>query len=137
MAKAKSATKQAKSADVDEILGEDDVLAPAAPKAAKKAKPPAKGKKAVKEPANKKEPKAKPAKEAKPKADDGEGRSAQTSAVRAMLSKVRKYTSYADLAESTGHNLRLIRRTSRAMREAGEVETTREGTAVFVRATKK
>lgn len=132
------AKKQAAAAEgVDDILEgkEDDVLAPAK-KAKGKAKPAAKGKAKGKaeKPAAKAE---KPAKKAAAKKESSGERSAQTEAVRAFLTKVRKFTSFADLAEASGYGLRLVRRTARSMRENGELETTREGTTVFVKAAKK
>ena len=143
---AKKAKPQA--ADVDDILDgkTEDVLEGKKPAAKAKGKPAAKaakGKeaKAAKPAAKKgKEAKAaaaaeKPAKKAKKEAS-GESRSAATEAVRTLLSKTRKLTTFADLAEQSGYNLRLIRRTARAMRADGTVEAVREGTVVFVRATK-
>ena len=137
---AKKAKPQA--ADVDDILDgkTEDVLEGKKPAAKAKGKPAAKAAKGKEAKAAKKGKEAKaaaekPAKKAKKEAS-GESRSAATEAVRTLLSKTRKLTTFADLAEQSGYNLRLIRRTARAMRADGTVEAVREGTVVFVRATK-
>ena len=56
-----------------------------------------------------------------------------TEDVRAALGKARKLTSYADIAEATGADLRQVRRTARAMRDDGEIEIVKEGTVCFVK----
>jgi hypothetical protein len=138
-APAKASKKATAAEGVDDILegkAGDDVLAPKADKKAK-AKPAAKkeaaapkGKKAKAEAAAKE---AKPAKKAKKEAAEGGTRGEMTEKARAVLGKVRKLTPYADLAEANGLDIRLVRRTARVMRDAGEIELVKEGTVVFVK----
>lgn len=127
MAKAKAAV-----AEDDVLDGKDDVLdgKKATKKASKKA-PPAKkasGKKAA-DP----EPAKKTASAKKPKAKQRAADVGATEDVRAALLKCRKLTSYADIAESSGFNIRQIRRTARSMRDAGELTLEKEGTVVYVK----
>jgi DNA-binding transcriptional ArsR family regulator len=131
-APAKASKKTAAAEAVDDILEgkTDDVLEG---KAEKKAK----GGKAAAAPAKGKAAKAaakaeKPAKAKKEKAEGGT-RGANTEAVRAAVSKVRKSTSYADLAEAGGFDIRLVRRTARSMRDEGVIELEKEGTVVFIK----
>lgn len=59
---------------------------------------------------------------------------ASTEEVRAAILKCRKLTSYADVAASLGsEDMRQVRRTARAMRDAGEIEIVKEGTVCFVK----
>jgi hypothetical protein len=133
---AKASKKTAAAEGVDDILGgkTDDVLEGKAEKKAKagkaaaKAAPAAKGKAAKAAPAKAE----KPAKAKKEKAEGG-SRGANTEAVRAAIAKVRKSTSYADLAEAGGFDIRLVRRTARAMRDEGAIELEKEGTVVFIK----
>lgn len=54
--------------------------------------------------------------------------------VRTAILKCRKLTSYADVAASLGsEDMRQVRRTARAMRDAGEIEIVKEGTVCFVK----
>lgn len=104
------AGKNKSAADVDDILGggEDDVLAGKGKKgAAKKAS----GKAAAKAP---------------------RAASGSTEKVRAILAKTKKPTSYSDIAEANDFNIRMVRRTARSMRDAGEIELMKEGTVVYV-----
>jgi hypothetical protein len=71
-----------------------------------------------------------PAKKAKAK-EASEG--SMTQSVRDYVGKCRKLTSYADVAEATGADIRMVRRTARAMRDAGEIEIVKEGTVAFVK----
>lgn len=100
---------------------------PAAKKAAKEEKPAAKAaaKKAAK-PAAKKAPAAKADKEPK------EPR--ELSPVRKALLKVKKAISYADFAEANDFDIRSVRRTARVMRDAGEIELTKDGQLVYISA---
>ena len=113
-------SKKAKAApaeDIDSMI--DDAPAPAAKKAtAKKAAAPAP---AAKKAATKKEKAAAPA----PAAD---------SPLRKALLKVKKAVSYADFAEANDFNIRTVRRAARAMRDAGEIELSREGQQVYISA---
>jgi hypothetical protein len=116
-APAKTTKKAAKAEPV-----EDDLLATKPKKA--KAKP---------EPvddllASKKTKKAAPAK--KSKAED----EASAEDVRTVLKKTRKATSYTDIANENGFNIRMVRRQARALRDAGEVEITKEATLGYVKA---
>lgn len=125
-------SKKAKAApaeDIDDMI--DDAPAPAAKKTrAKKAEaapaPAAKKATAAKKaaapaPAAKKEKAAVPA----PGAD---------SPLRKALLKVKKAVSYADFAEANDFNIRTVRRAARAMRDAGEIELTRDGQTVYISA---
>jgi hypothetical protein len=113
-------------AEVDDILGSkaDDVLA--GKKGAGKGKA-AKAAAAA--------PKGKAAKAA---AKTGGGRRAagggSTEEVRKILAATRKSTSYNDIAEQNKFDIRLVRRTARAMDEEGVLERVKEGTIVFVKA---
>lgn len=124
--KADKATKKPAKASAAEV---DDVLAPAAKKAGKaKADDVLEGKKGGKAPAKKAAAKA-PAKKAKAKAEG-----VTTDDVRAVILKCKKLTSYADVAAAAGtEDMRQVRRTARAMRDAGEIEITKEGTVAFVK----
>ena len=126
-------SKKAKAApaeDIDDMI--DDAPAPAK-KAAKKAAAPAPAAKkaaATKKaaaPAAKKTTKkdAAPAPTRMPAAD---------SPVRKALLKVKKAISYADFAEANDFPLRTVRRTARALRNAGELCLTRDGQQVYISA---
>lgn len=137
-------SKKAKAApaeDIDSMIDGD--ATPAAP-AAKKAKAgalspvsPTKPKKgggtrAAAEPApaaKKTKGKAAPAPEPKKAAAPG-----ADSALRKALLKVKKSVSYADFAEANDFNIRTVRRAARAMRDAGEIDLTREGQTVYISA---
>lgn len=95
----------------------DDLLATKS--GGKKAKAPA--------PAAKKAKKAAPAQEFDGTAEE----------VRAVLMKTRKATSYTDIAQANNFNIRMVRRQSRALRDSGDVEISKEGTIGFVKAVKK
>lgn len=135
MAKKTPATE---TADVDDLLGGADVKAekPAAKKAAKavKAEPAAPAKKAkaaAPAPAAKKAAAA-PAKKAK--AAPAEEEAAPTSEVKIALAKVKKAISYADFSEKNGFNIRTVRRAAREMRDAGEIQLTRDGQSILISA---
>jgi hypothetical protein len=132
MATAKKAApaKTSKKPKATEAAPEDDLLAPKAKGKAKAAAPEddllaTKGKKAA--PAKKA-----PAKKAA-KAED----EASADDVRAVLLKTRKATSYTDIAEANGFNIRMVRRQARSLRDSGEVEITKEGTLGYVKVVKK
>lgn len=110
-AKAKGG-KKASAEDVDDIL---ETKASAKSKGNGKAKPTAAKKSAKK-------------KETAERAED----IAATDDVEKALLKLRKATSYADIHERTGFNIRQIRRTARRMRDNGELAFTKEGTQVLV-----
>jgi hypothetical protein len=107
-----SAGKNSAAADVDDILGG-------------KAAPAAKGK-AAKGKAAKAAPAAK-------KAAATRAASGSSEEVRAVLAKTKKSTSYNDIAEANGFNIRMVRRTARSMRDAGEIDLVKEGTIVYVK----
>jgi hypothetical protein len=125
-ASAKSAAKTGASAkEVDDLLGTGgeaaaDVLEGKSSKKAGKAAAPAK-KAAAEKPA---------AKKAKPAAKETTGTPED---IRAVLLKTAKLTSYADVAEANGFDIRAVRRTARALCDSGEVERVKEGTVVFVK----
>jgi len=127
-APAKTSKKPAKAAAAED----DDLLSTKGKPAAKKAKAkPAdddllatKGKK----PAAKK---AAPAKAKAEKADDGTVGTRDD--VRAVLLKTKKATSFADIATANNFNVRMVRRTARALKADGLVEISREGTTGMVR----
>lgn len=115
--KAKAAGKGKTAAPAD-----DDLLAPKGGKS----KPAAKSAKAAAAPAKK---------AAKPRAaKDTVG---TTEDVRAVLLKTRKLTSYADIASANNFDIRMVRRTARAARDAGEIELQKEGTIQYVKVAKK
>lgn len=58
---------------------------------------------------------------------------AATDDVRNALLKCKKFTSYADIQEATGINIRQIRRTARVMRDEGVLELQKDGTVVLVK----
>jgi DNA-binding transcriptional ArsR family regulator len=120
-------TKVEAPADVDDLIGDATVTAEKPAKA--KAKAPAK--KAAAKPAAKKAAAKAPAKKAKAAADEGEKPAADSPLHKALL-KVRKAVSYADFAEANGFNIRSVRRTARALRDAGQIDLQREGQAVFI-----
>ena len=128
-------SKKAKAApaeDIDSMI--DDAPAPAAKKAtAKKAAAPAP---AAKKAATKKA--AAPAPAAKKAATKKEKAAAPAPAadspLRKALLKVKKAVSYADFAEANDFNIRSVRRAARAMRDAGEIELSREGQTVYISA---
>lgn len=143
MAKAKA--KPVEDDDDDDLLaGKADKKAKAKPakKVAAKANGKAKPKKASAEEvdellASKKgNGKAKPGKPAKPAAKREVSPPAEDIAdsddVRKALLKARKATSYKDIHEATGFNIRQIRRTARVMRDNGELVFTKQGTEVLV-----
>lgn len=110
--------------------------------AAEEAAPPKKSKKAAAEdaaPAKKTKKAAEdaaPAKKAKKAAAERAPRGeSRTEEVRKVISKVKKPTSYADIAAKGDpeFDIRSVRRTARAMRDAGEAELTKEGRDVFVK----
>ena len=110
-AKAKSAKKAAKADAGDDLLEG---------KSSKKA---SKG-------SDKKAAKADKPKAKKAKAADG----VTPEDVRAVVNKARKLTSYADVAAAAGtDDIRMVRRTCRAMRDAGEAEIVKEGTVAYVK----
>lgn len=121
--------KANKKAEPAETADEVDALLSAKPKKAKpavEAAAPAKKAKA--------KPEAAPAKKAakgktKPKAERAESR---TEEIAAALKKVKKATSYADIAEAGDFDIRSVRRTARRMRDAGEIGLEKEGTVVYV-----
>ncbi len=126
--------------EADDVLeGKDDVLEGKKPRKAKKPAPAKKTTKSRKaadpEPAapakkSKTSGKDKPAaKKARVRAEDV----VSTEEVRAAILKCKKLTSYADLAESSGINIRQIRRTARKMRDDGEVTLEKEGTVVYIK----
>jgi hypothetical protein len=77
---------------------------------------------------------ATPAKKAKAKAAPAEDKPAADSALRKALLKVKKAVSYGDFAEANDFNIRSVRRTARAMRDAGEIDLVREGQIVYIQA---
>lgn len=128
MAKDNKAPKVKKS-EVDDVLegktGTADVLEG---KKSKKGDKPAKKAPAKKAPAKKSDkPKAKP---------EPGSRGATTEAVRAAIGKVRKQTSYAELSEAGGFDIRLVRRNARALRDEGAIELYKEGTVVYIKPAK-
>lgn len=126
MATAKKTAKTAKTAaDVDDLLaGKDDDLLSGKKPASKKA--PAKAAEAA--PAKKA-----PAKKAAKAAEPVERAESRVDEIKAVLGKTKKLTTYADIAESNGFDIRAVRRTARAMRDEGTVELVKEGTVVFVK----
>lgn len=112
--------KNSKASDVDDLLGSkkgakaapaDDVLeGKATAKGGKKAAP------------------AKKAKKASSKATVG-----SVEDVKAVLLKTKKLTSYQDIAEANNFDIRMVRRTARALGDTGEIERVKEGTVVFVK----
>lgn len=128
-APAKSSKKATKSANaVDDILDgkSDDILeGKAAPAKKSKAAP---AKKAS----------GKTAKAAAVKKEKGEtsARYANIEAARSVISKIRKSTSYADVAGDS-LDIRLIRRTARVMRDEGLIDLEKEGTVVFIKPLRK
>ncbi len=121
-------SKKTKAADagenIDDLIG-DDTAAPAAKKgkAAAAPAPAAKKGKAAAAPA----PAAK-----KGKAAAAEAAPAADTPLRKALLKVRKAISYAEFAEANDFNIRSVRRTARAMRDAGEIDLAREGQTVYI-----
>jgi len=132
-------TKAAAENDVDAMLegnGNGDTTAAPAKKTKKAtpaipAVPPKKGGTKKATPATP----AVPAKKAKAaaKAEPAE-KPAADSALRKALLKVKKAVSYGDFAEANGFNIRSVRRTARAMRDAGEIDLSREGQIVYISA---
>lgn len=130
------------SNDVDDLIGE----APKAEKKAKKAaaapakkaaaKAPAKVEKKAAAPAKGKAAPAKkaaaPAKKAK-KAEAADPTESNSAITQALL-KVKKAISYADFAEKNDFNIRSVRRTARALRDAGHIELTKDGQTVMISA---
>ena len=49
------------------------------------------------------------------------------------LMKVRKAVSYADFADANEFNIRSVRRTARALRDAGHIDLVRDGQTVLIR----
>lgn len=140
MAKENKAPKASKKgASVDDVLegktGADDVLEGKAENKAKgKSKDkPNKGK--AEKPAPAKKAPAKKSDKPKAKAEPG-SRGATTEAVRAAIGKVRKQTSYAELSEAGGFDIRLVRRNARALRDEGAIELYKEGTVVYIKPAK-
>ena len=128
MATAKKTAAPAKNtknaAEVDDLLaGKDDDLLSGKKAPAKKA-----AKAAEPAPAAKKAP-AKKAKAAEPV----ERAESRVDEIKAVLGKTKKLTTYADIAEANGFDIRAVRRTARAMRDEGTVELVKEGTVVFVK----
>lgn len=111
--------KKADAAEVDELLGDGKKATKKPAKKTAKEDDVLEGKAAAKKPA-----KGKKASKAAGVASDD---------VRAAILKCRKLTSYADVAEATGADLRQVRRLSRSMRDAGEIEIVKEGTVCFVK----
>lgn len=150
------AKKNAPAAEnnVDDLLaGGDAEAAPAAkPKAKKavkvegtdevkpkaKAKPEAAAKPAKKASKPKVEPEAKPAAKPKAKAKGGKPRGERAESrvedITAALLKVKKSTSYEDLAAKGGFDIRAVRRTARKLRDDGQIGLEKEGTKVYVTA---
>jgi len=120
-------SKKTKAAPAE--AAEDDLLATKKP-AAKKAK-----KAAPAEDDLLSTKKAAPAKKAKKAAPAEDEPTAED--VRNVLLKTRKATSYTDIAEANGFNIRMVRRQARALRDTGEVEISKEGTLGFVKVAKK
>lgn len=124
-------SKKTESADVDDLLGDDGAEAETKPaKKAKKAKPAAAA--PAKKAKGKAAAKAAPAKKAKKEA--AEEKPAADSPLRKALLKVKKAISYADFAEANDFNIRTVRRTARAMRDAGEIELSKDGQTVYISA---
>lgn len=130
-------SKKAKSApaeDIDAMI--EDAPAPAAKKAAAKkaaaAPAPATKKAGAKKAAAAPAPAAKKAAAKKEKA--AAPAPAADSPLRKALLKVKKAVSYADFAEANDFNIRTVRRAARAMRDAGEIDLTREGQTVYISA---
>jgi hypothetical protein len=122
MATAKKTTApkgNTKASEVDDILGDgkgaEDVLS------GKKAG----GKKAKKEAAKKEAPKKAGGKK---KATTG-----GVEEVKAVLLKTKKLTSYQDIADANNFDIRMVRRTARALGDSGEIERVKEGTVVYVK----
>lgn len=113
--KAAAPAKTTKKPAAKAAAAEDDLLA---------TKP--KGKKAAAAAPAKKAPKPKAE-----KADDGTVGTRDD--VRAVLLKTKKATSFADVATANNFNVRMVRRTARALRDEGLVEISREGTTGLVR----
>lgn len=130
-------SKKAKAApaeDIDDMI--DDAPAPAAKKTrAKKAE-------AAPAPAAKKATAAKKAAAPAPAAKKATAKKEKVavpapgadSPLRKALLKVKKAVSYADFAEANDFNIRTVRRAARAMRDAGEIELTRDGQTVYISA---
>ena len=97
------------------------------------AAPAKKSKKAVAEDTGKSAKKGKSAAKAE-RAPRGESRAEE---IRTAIRKTKKPTSYADICAKGGEgnefDIRSVRRTARAMRDAGEAELTKEGRDVFVK----
>ena len=140
-APAKTSKKPAKTAAAED----DDLLATKSKKGAK-AKPAAKGKAAKADAGDddmlatkgsKKTAKATAARKAeakKPrKAAEDDGTTGTRDDVRAVILKTKKATSVAEIAQANNFNVRMVRRTARAMRDEGTAVITKEGTAAFVR----
>ncbi len=53
--------------------------------------------------------------------------------VKKVLLKVTKLTSYNDVAEANNFDIRMVRRTARALGDEGLIERVKEGTVVFVK----
>lgn len=120
-------SKKTKSANAGENI--DDMIGDAAAPAAKKAKAtaaPAKKAKAAAAPV------AAPAKKAKAAAAAPAPAAVGDTPMRKALLKVKKAISYADFAEANDFNIRSVRRTARAMRDAGEIDLQRDGQTVFI-----
>lgn len=130
--------KASKAVEDDVLAGKDDVLA--GKKKANKKAPPAK-KAAAKKTGKKAEAEDEPAPKGKKKAPAAAKRAkaepagdiAPTEDVRAALLKCKKLTSYADVQEATGFNIRQIRRTARAMRDNEELTIEKDGTVAYVK----
>lgn len=124
MAKANKKEAPAETAaEVDALLGSTKSKKA---KSAKEAAAPAKKAKSAKEAPAKKAAKGK---KEEPKRTRAES---QADEIAAALLKVKKATSYADIAEKNDFDIRAVRRKARTMRDAGEIELVKEGTVVYV-----
>lgn len=137
------------SNDVDDLLGEDKPAkkaAKAAPAKKTEAKPAKKAAKEEAKPAKKAakpeakaapakkaaKPEAKPAKKAAKKAEAADPSESNSAVVQALM-KVKKATTYADFAEKNDFNIRSVRRSARALRDAGHIELERDGQTVYIK----